>query len=161
MKFLSGKDFCLNDNIQKMKKISLLLVAVIVFFSCDKHLIDKPDNLIEKEKMELILYDMAVLEAIKSNNPNATALLGIDENSYILKKYKIDSLQFSKSIKYYASDVHNYLKMYERIDLKLTNEKNATDTLVKKGINLNTKVVVDTTAKGKLKKKKMLQPFLK
>lgn len=139
-----------------MKKISLVLVVILMFFSCDKHLIDMPDNLIDKEKMELILYDMAVLEAIKSNNPNAITILGIDENSYILKKYKIDSLQFSKSVKYYASDVHNYLKMYERIELRLTNEQNATDSLVKKGINLNTKIV-DTTAKGKLKKKKMVR----
>ena len=157
IKFHLEKDLYLNVKIRKMKKISSILVLILLFFSCDQHLIDKPDNLIEEEKMELILYDIAVLEAIKASNPNGLTVMGIDENTYILKKHKIDSLQFSKSNKYYASDLHSYLKMYERIELKLTNEKNATDTLVKKGINLNTKIVVDTTNQSKIKKKKMVR----
>ena len=41
---------------------------------------------------------------------------------YIYKKYKIDSVQFSKSNKYYASDIDEYKKMFEKVKEKLSAE---------------------------------------
>jgi len=140
-----------------MKKFSYFLILFFLIFSCDKHVVKKPENLIDEDKMILILYDMVVIEAMKIQNPNNLTVIGIDENNYILKKYNIDSLQFSKSNKYYASDIDNYSKMYEKIELRLTEEKNKTDTLVKKGINLNTKKVTDTIDFSKVRRKKSEQ----
>ncbi len=137
-----------------MKKISFLLVIIFTIFSCDKQFVEKPKNLIEEEKMIQILYDMALIDAIKTQNPNNLTIINVDENSYILKKYKIDSLQFSKSNKYYASDIDNYSKMYEKIELQLSQAKNVVDTLVKKGINLNTKRKTDSIDFTKVKLKK-------
>ena len=137
-----------------MKKISFLLVIIFTIFSCDKQFVEKPKNLIEEEKMIQILYDMALIDAIKTQNPNNLTIINVDENSYILKKYKIDSLQFSKSNKYYASNIDNYSKMYEKIELQLSQAKNVVDTLVKKGINLNTKRITDSVGFTKVKLKK-------
>jgi hypothetical protein len=140
-----------------MKKFSYFLILILLILSCDKHFVTKPENLIDEDKMILILYDMAVIEAIKVQNPNNLTIIGVDENNYILKKYKIDSLQFSNSNKYYASDLENYSKMYEKIENRLTEEKNQTDTLVKKGVNLNTKQAADTIDYNKVKRKKSAQ----
>jgi hypothetical protein len=138
-----------------MKNISLMFLIVLLAFGCDKHIVAKPENLIEEDKMIDILYDMAVIDAMKIQNINNLAIAGVNENDYILKKYKIDSLQFANSNKYYASDIDNYYKMYEKIELRLNEEKNKTDTLVKKGIKLNTVRPVDTIGLKKGKKKKM------
>jgi hypothetical protein len=82
---------------------------------------EKPKNLIEKDKMVNILYDMALLDAIKTQNIGG----GISTkraNEYIYKKYKVDSIQLLKSNKYYASDLDEYKKMFETVKTKLDEE---------------------------------------
>ncbi len=89
--------------------------------SCQKTGVEKPDNLIDKDKMTDILYDMSLLEAIKTQNLNG-GISTKTANEYIYKKYKIDSVQFAKSNKYYASDIVEYKKMFEKIKERLNNE---------------------------------------
>lgn len=115
-----------------MKKILCLLIG-LCFFGCQKAAIEKPDNLIDEEVMENIIYDLAVLEAIRTSNTAVLESKGITTpSSYIYEKYDIDSLQFVSSNHYYASDVHNYLKMYKRIEERLASEKTAIDSLIAK-----------------------------
>ncbi len=51
-----------------MRKI-FLLITFIILFSCGEEVIDKPVNLISKEKMIDILYDLAIIDAAKSTGP--------------------------------------------------------------------------------------------
>jgi hypothetical protein len=103
-----------------MKK-SILLVLIVLLFGCNNYSLEKPNNLIDKDKMVDILYDITLLEAIKTQNINGgiTVKMG---NQYIYKKYKIDSIQFVKSNKYYASDIDEYKKMFEKVKEKLSSE---------------------------------------
>ncbi|WP_395061367.1 DUF4296 domain-containing protein [Flavobacterium sp.] len=110
-----------------MKKIIVLLFIAIAFFvsSCKKDLVEKPKNLIDKDKMENIIYDLAILEAAKSQT------MGMQTNypkptDFLKSKYKVDSLTFAKSTQYYASDIKEYKKMYDRIKerLKADSKKN-------------------------------------
>jgi hypothetical protein len=103
-----------------MKK-SILLVLIVLLFGCNNNSLEKPNNLIDKDKMVDILYDITLLEAIKTQNINGgiTVKMG---NQYIYKKYKIDSIQFVKSNKYYASDIDEYKKMFEKVKEKLSSE---------------------------------------
>ncbi|MDN3678162.1 DUF4296 domain-containing protein [Flavobacterium paronense] len=112
-------------------KRSILLGFIFLFFSCNSNSVDKPKNLIEKDKMVAILYDISLLEAIKSQNINGgiTAKTG---NDYIYKKYKIDSTQFANSNKYYASDIEEYKKMFEKVKEKLNAETLKIDNQLKK-----------------------------
>jgi hypothetical protein len=103
-----------------MKKIFLISIA-FVFFGCQKTGIEKPNNLIEKEKMIDVLYDISLLEAIKGQNING-GITSKEINKYIFKKYKIDSVQLVKSNKYYASDVAEYKKMYQKVKERLDAE---------------------------------------
>ena len=104
-----------------MRKIVFLIGVVLGFLSCNSNSVEKPDNLIGRDKMVDILYDISLIEAIKNQNINGglSAKVG---NEYIYKKYKIDSLQFVKSNKYYASNIDDYKKMFEEVKAKLTNE---------------------------------------
>ena len=104
-----------------MRKKWLFFVLIIMSFGCNSNSVEKPKNLIEKDKMVAILYDISLLEAIKIQNINGgiTSEIAYD---YIYKKYKIDSVQFSKSNKYYASDIDEYKKMFEKVKEKLSEE---------------------------------------
>lgn len=114
-----------------MRSIITLFFAVLMLASCGKSGVEKPDNLIEEKKMKEIIYDLSLLEAIKSQKPVALETSGVNANEYIYKKYKIDSLQFVKSNRYYASDIERYKKMYDDIAKRLENNKKEIDSLIK------------------------------
>ncbi len=52
-----------------MRKIFLLILTFSALFSCGEEVIEKPINLIPKEKMIDILYDLAIINAAKSSGP--------------------------------------------------------------------------------------------
>ena len=95
-----------------MKK--LVFIVAFFVFSCQNNGVEKPDNLIEKDKMVDILYDVSLLEAVRSQGING-GVTSKEINDFIKRKYNIDSTQFVKSNRYYAADVDEYKKMYEKI----------------------------------------------
>lgn len=114
-----------------MKKVIILLAIVILFISCKDEVVQKPNRLIEKEMMINIMYDLAVLEAVKYQNPASLDTFKINPNKYIYKKYKIDSLQFAKSNIYYASNYEEYLGIMDQLEARLTKKKAETTALMK------------------------------
>ena len=138
-----------------MKKIILFLVLLTLLISCKDEVVKKPERLIEKDVMLDVMYDLAVLEAIKYQNPVSLDTFKINPRDFIYKKYKIDSLQFAKSNVYYASDYEDYKLMFEQITKRLDASKKSADSLVnlekkkKKPVLQNNKkpapIVGDTT----------------
>ncbi|PWA10268.1 DUF4296 domain-containing protein [Flavobacterium laiguense] len=115
-----------------MKKLVFFLVLLVIFSSCNKDLVEKPGNLIEKGVMIDIMYDMALLDALKYQDPNSLYNNGVNPKTYIYKKYKIDSLQFVKSNAYYAADYREYKTMYDALAVRLKKEKASVDLVIKK-----------------------------
>ncbi|MBG6186514.1 DUF4296 domain-containing protein [Flavobacterium sp. CAN_S2] len=138
-----------------MKKIILFAAVLTLFVSCKDEVVQKPERLIEKVVMLDVMYDLAVLEAIKYQNPTSLDTFKINPRDFIYKKYKIDSLQFAKSNVYYASDYEDYKLMFEQITKRLDASKKSADSLVnlekkkKKPVLQNNKkptpIVGDTT----------------
>ena len=110
-----------------MKKALTVLVVIFIIISCKKTPIEKPDNLIAKDKMVDILYDISLLEALKTQNLKG-GIKTETENRYIYEKYGIDSIQLVKSNLYYTYDLVEYKKMCELVKAKLKEE---TDKLEK------------------------------
>lgn len=143
------------DKIYQMKKIILILAVLALFISCKEEVVQKPERLIEKDVMLDVMYDLAVLEAIKYQNPVSLDTFKVNPRDFIYKKYKIDSLQFAKSNVYYASDYEDYKLMFEQITKRLDASKKSADSLVnlekkkKKPVLQNNKkpapIVGDTT----------------
>ncbi|MEO0060241.1 MAG: hypothetical protein RLZZ312_1888 [Bacteroidota bacterium] len=106
-------------------KFKLFLLVSVVLFACKNPPIEKPSNLINQDKMIDVLYDVAILEAIKVSNPGSLRTRGINSKTYIYKKFKIDSIQFAKSDKYYAADIKQYGKMYQEVIDRINAEKTA------------------------------------
>ncbi|WP_412464962.1 DUF4296 domain-containing protein [Flavobacterium mekongense] len=108
---------------------TLLLAFLLVFVSC-ANTVEKPKKLIDKDKMVDILFDIALLEAVKSQNING-GISSKKANEFLFKKYQIDSLQWEENNKYYASDIEEYKKMYQEVKRRLeeeTQKANGTST---------------------------------
>jgi hypothetical protein len=104
-----------------MKKIILLSITVFLLFSCNNSVLEKPKNLIDEDVMIEMLYDLSVLEAMKSTHVSNYESLPTNKE-LLKKKYKTDSITFAKSSQYYASDIRKYKKMYEKVKERLTAE---------------------------------------
>lgn len=106
-----------------MHKIFLLILTISTLFSCGEEVIEKPANLISKEKMIDILYDLAIINAAKSSGPKVTENTNFEPMEYIYNKYKIDSVQFVTSDLYYASLPLEYEDIYKKLENRIVKEK--------------------------------------
>lgn len=109
--------------------MKLFFSTIAVFFfclGCQNTTVSKPDKLIEKDKMIDILYDMSLLEAVKTQNING----GLSTKAafeFIKKKYKVDSIQFSQNNRYYAGNAEEYKEMIEEVKERLKSENSKVD----------------------------------
>lgn len=116
-----------------MKKILFILALVVLVFSCEnKDRPPKPSNLISKDKMENILYDLYVINAAKGVNRKLLEDKGIVPETYILTKHQIDSAQFAESNAYYAFDPDLYKSIVEKVKNRLEKDKKTIEDLDKK-----------------------------
>ena len=101
-------------------KVSILLSFFMFWFiSCDKPVVEKPEKLINEEKMIEILKDIHIAEASFTNRRYQDTLLSKSNsaNFYysVLDKYQIPDSVFEKSFIYYASQPRKFEKMYRQV----------------------------------------------
>ena len=130
-----------------MNKTILYLLFFTIVACNSKTEIPKPEKPIGKEVMEKILYDLAVLQALKSYSPDKLSKNSINSKTYIYQKYKIDSLQFAQNSKYYASDIETYKLMYQKVSDKLILEKKKIDTIISREAKIKAKKTKDSLLK--------------
>ncbi|TCK65135.1 uncharacterized protein DUF4296 [Winogradskyella wandonensis] len=107
-----------------MRHLFFIILAILSLLSCEPRLKpEKPDNLIAKDKMTDVLYDMFIVSSAKGVSRVKFEKEGLNPEQYILKKHNIDSLQFAQSNDYYAHDVESYKSMIETIKSRITAEK--------------------------------------
>jgi hypothetical protein len=134
-----------------MKKI-LFCITTIILTACSNNIeVQKPKKLIEEETMENILYDLALLQALKGHSPKELAKNEVDPKTYIYQKYKIDSLQFVENNRYYSADVQNYMSMFSKVIERLDKEKKAVKEIVKKETEAKQKKMRDSIANSSKK----------
>ncbi|WP_323787128.1 DUF4296 domain-containing protein [Psychroserpens sp.] len=107
-----------------IKRISLLILVLGLCFAC--HRIErpkKPDNLIPKDKMADVLFDVFVFNAAKGSDHGLLQSNNVTPTIYIFEKHQIDSLQFVKSNEYYAYDVKAYEDLINKVELKIKAKK--------------------------------------
>lgn len=115
-----------------IKQISYIFLFILIA-SCGgegKKKVKKPNNLISKEKMVNIIYDMSLISAAKGVNRKLMEQKGVHPEKYVYEKYGIDSTQFAQSNEYYAFDVDAYEEIYKNVKTKLTKDKKVYTDLV-------------------------------
>ena len=95
-----------------MKKYVIIFILAIGCYS------DIPDNLISKEKMESIIFDIMILNASTGYELKIDNNLLSDE--LIFKKYDIDSLQFYERELYYSRNPKLHFDIYSNIKKRIT-----------------------------------------
>lgn len=97
-----------------MKKIHYYIVLFLVVFACAKKTeYHKPDNLIPKDKMVDVLYDLSIFQSQVNHNKDPEFNKSIP--TFLKNRHGIDSAQFVNSNKYYASQIEEYHKMYIKV----------------------------------------------
>jgi meiotically up-regulated gene 157 (Mug157) protein len=114
-----------------MKNFVVIVLILFLSVSCKKELVQEPKGLIEREKMIDIMYDLSLLEAMKYQNPLSLDSIDTNPKKFILRKYKVDSLQFAQSNIYYAADYTTYKDMFDQIAKRLEKKQKAVDSIVK------------------------------
>jgi hypothetical protein len=115
------------------KNIVVIIVLIGLVVACDgSDRIKKPDNLISKEKMSNILYDLYIINAAKGVNRKLLEKNGFVPETYLLTKYDIDSIQFASSNSYYAFNTEVYQDIVEKVKARLEKEKKAYEEIRKK-----------------------------
>jgi hypothetical protein len=107
-----------------MKKQLIILVFLLTgFISCDKLPIEKPDNLISKNDMIEMLFDIHIAEAT-FNHMRYDSLIkkssSADFYYSVLDKYQVPDSVFEKSFVFYASTPKQFEKMYQDVMNKLS-----------------------------------------
>ncbi|MGI9530199.1 DUF4296 domain-containing protein [Lutimonas sp.] len=105
-------------------KIFSAFLMILLFWSCnDKVTYEKPEDLIGKEKMTDLLYEMHI--AIGTSNLRN---IHLEKNrnylSLVYEKYGVDSTQFATSNLYYTSNIIEYEEIYEEVERRLDTLKN-------------------------------------
>lgn len=153
-----------------LKQITVIIVLSVLVLACNS--LDrpkKPDNLISKDQMSELLYDLYVINAAKGVNRKTLEANGFNPETYILTEYNIDSTQFADSNTYYAFDPEVYKSIVDKVKARLEKEKKAfeaikereSDSIKKRRDSINSKRIkqkdsikklIDTTAVKKSKK---------
>ncbi len=127
-----------------MKRIFLLLL-IISFTSCGKSKTSKPANLIPKDTMVNLLFDMH----LANRSRNIKNLQGDKKPNYfplIYQKYHIDSMQFKVSHAYYMKELPEYIAIYKKLEDSISILLKTKEKQLKRQDSIN-----------KLKKKKQLK----
>lgn len=101
-----------------IKKIQIFLILLFLVGCKDKINYEKPDNLISKEKMVDILYDMHLVVGT-SNIKNTHLEKNRNYMSLVYEKYGIDSVSFAESNLYYTSEINEYEEIFEEVERRI------------------------------------------
>ena len=104
--------------------LKLILCFGLLAMACnssDKH--KKPENLIPKDKMTNVLYDLYIINAAKGVNRKLLEDNGVIPEDYVLTKHNIDSTQFAESNVYYAFNADDYNDIVETVKDRIEKEK--------------------------------------
>ncbi|WP_396197631.1 DUF4296 domain-containing protein [Flavobacterium sp.] len=111
-----------------MKK-GILFFCAICLLSCSTNPVAKPDHLLDKEVMTDILFDLAVLQAADGVMSHKLVQNNININTFIYKKYAIDSVTYYQNQRYYAADIVKYKKMHQEVLDRLDEIKKETELM--------------------------------
>lgn len=134
------------------KAIIVLLGALTLFTACGKKEVEKPENLIGEDEMVDILYDITLLQAIKSYRPKDLKDNNVEVSTYVYKKYDIDSITFAESQSYYAANLEVYERIHKKVKDRMEIEKKKYEPekdAEEKGVNGQAK---DTVVSEEVKK---------
>ena len=115
-----------------MKKIGYIFLLIVFLTSCKKNIVPKPDKFLNETQMEGLLYDLAVLEAMKNQQSTLLDSLNFKPQEYIYRKYATDSISIEQNMVYYASFPKQYDQIVQRVDNRLKRQRDSLSDVLNK-----------------------------
>ncbi|MET7029858.1 DUF4296 domain-containing protein [Sediminicola luteus] len=140
-----------------MMKKAVLFIFCVILVSCGEKVVKEPEQLISKEKMADILYDLAILTAAKNTSTDILVKNKIETMEYLYTKYGIDSVQFVENNLYYASIPSEYVAIYKEVDSRLESVQKVMDEARKIKAD-SIREARDKAKENKIKPTKELRP---
>ena len=115
-----------------MFKYIVSFIVIFVFSGCqDVVKPEKPEDLIAEDTMVSILTESYLINAARSFDFKTLRDKGIKLDSFIYKKFNVDSVQFAESNAYYTADLNRYNKIFVRVEEQLLQIQKRVDSLGK------------------------------
>ena len=123
-------------------KFRWILLACLAFLtSCGKEI---PDDIIQPDQMEQVLYDYHLSMGMSSNNLKNTEKVA--HKHYIFKKHGITEAEFDSSMVWYTRESQELMGIYENLNKRFSREYNHVERLLesREDANMRTSVSGDT-----------------
>jgi len=124
-------------------KNTIILLVLTILFSCSGKEKNVPQNLMNEDQMVNFLFDINIINSSRAFRNRSELNYYNIKDSLLFKKYKIDSVIFSESNFYYASNPKLYLRIYSKLETKLKLLKDS----LSKDLEVHTKKRVDSLNK--------------
>ena len=129
-----------------MKKLWCIGLLFLVIAGCKSKI---PGDIIQPDKMGAVLYDIHITDGYVGSIPRQDSAKKVGAAYYkgIYKKFKIDSMSYTRSMNYYFANPDLLSKIYEGVTKNLKTSKDSLDKINAK------KVKLDAAKKAKENKK--------
>lgn len=105
-------------------------ICIICLSSCqDIPSVEKPGNFIDENTMESILYESVLISSARGYNTGQLKAVGIQPETYIYEKFKIDSLTYAQNLAYYTADVDLYRGINAKVLARVQAELKVNDSI--------------------------------
>ena len=109
----------------KLFKYLLLLILATMFYSCQ----NRPNEVLSRKKMESVMYDMYIAEAIiesdyQDYNDHEKKEALIDK---VLEKHKISEARWDTSLSWYSDKIDVYLQINDSVKSRIKRKQNEID----------------------------------
>ena len=98
-----------------MKRLLALFLGLIFLASCERK--EKPEGLIERQKMVTVLTDVHMVSGYSATVMDIDTMKQELANymDMVYKKHQIDSVKFKKSLQYYSREPKMLNEMYDEV----------------------------------------------
>ncbi|MGV8962711.1 MAG: DUF4296 domain-containing protein [Candidatus Saccharimonadaceae bacterium] len=119
----------------KLVKYLCVLILATMFFSCQ----NRPSEVLSRKKMENLMYDMYIAEAIIDNDYQEYSQPEKKEAliSEVLKKHKIAAARWDTSLSWYSDNIEQYLQINDSVKARLQRNQKEIDRLTSLQESLN------------------------
>lgn len=107
-----------------MNKITYLLILGLLI-ACSNNDNSKPTDLMSEDEMINFLFDINIINSSRAYNNRSDLNYYNINDSFLFDKHEIDSLKFTNSNLYYASNPKQYLKIYAKLEHRLKQLKDS------------------------------------
>jgi hypothetical protein len=118
------------------KYISLFFSVTFLLSACMGG--KTPEDIINHNRMTNLLTDVHIIDGIlytAPQNPDSLYKYGADKYVALFKKYHTDSVQFKKSLKYYATQPVELAAIYDQVRISLKQKLDSVTKLQQKQSN--------------------------